>query len=478
MNIRQKIEKLDLTWQKVLPIVLVFGVLVYLMVERIQYVLGASANVPMMDYWRYIVEFLEPLFEEGSVWEVYGKPQAGASHRNGGLTALFFLINAKYFGLNTQIEIVLGAVGTFIDCCFLFYVFMKKTPFKRKWLNCGFILMAFALFNINQWEILTLEFAFSFSIRTLLILWSCHYFDSMHLQNKKKISIIFFVVAMYFVVTTLGSYGPGLVGAFVFVSMVQLIVNKENRKRTSIQNGLVILVMLIGLLAFFTGLSSGSGGNPANSLFNMIKDGRMVRAFFLMLGSSIMHIEDATATEPIRRLMILGIILFILYMLALFLYFRRKMYEKTYMPLALMAYTACIILVISYGRIPMFGVNYVISSRYVCDTTIGLAGMLWIFLYELDNVSWYKEKIWAVVKGTTCVFAMLYLVLCLRYSYKIEMGIAPYRKMYCESLIRTIQNNEVLTDSQAAPFQSDTALVNKGLELMRKYHLGIFKEQN
>ena len=42
----------EMNWKKMLPTVIVFAVLIMLTVERIHYTLIATANVPVMDYWR------------------------------------------------------------------------------------------------------------------------------------------------------------------------------------------------------------------------------------------------------------------------------------------------------------------------------------------------------------------------------------------------------------------------------------------
>ena len=464
-------------WKNIIPVIIVMGVLLALTIERIHYVLSATANVPIMDYWRYIVQFVEKVMGEGVSIIDFWKPQAGAAHRSGGISTYLFLLNVKYFGLNTQIEIVLGAIGAFVNCCFLFWIFVKKMKWEIPWAKCAFILVALSIFNINQWEIITLEFSFGFSLRILLVLWCLYFFDSMQQKDRKKVTIFVFAVVMFLVSMVTGSYAPAILGAFIFITLVQLCVEKEKKKQVFIQNIVVTAFTLLGIILFFWDLGGGTGDGATNTFLDMVLDGTLVKGVFLMLGSSILHVESTAAAQNVN-ILYLGIALFVLYIVAIILFFRRKMYKQTYMPLMLMAYTACAILVIAYGRIPMFGASYVISSRYVCDTTLGLAGIFWIYIYEIQALinEKLKRRIAGVAKLVVCFAGMIMIIVSLRYSYNTEMTIAPYRKIYQENLIKIMQSNETITEEQARNFQSETELVNQGVELMKKYHLGVFKD--
>ena len=466
----------EMNWKKMLPTVIVFAVLIMLTVERIHYTLIATANVPVMDYWRYIVQFVDKLMEGNvtimDLWEPY------SSHRSG-ISTFLFLINVKWFGLNTQIEILLGAIGTFINCIFLFWIFLKKNQWNTSWVKCGFILVALCMFNINQWEIVTLEFSLGFSLRILLVLWTFYLFDTLQIRERKKWIIASFSVSMLVVAYLTGSYGPAVLGTFVFISIIYMIVGKESKWKKCIQNLIIIFFLGAGLIIFFWGLESNSGSGATKSFFDILLDGTLIKGIFLMLGSSVVHIESNVVSQHPNILLYIGVILFLVYVLAIVLFFRLQIYKKTYMPLMLMAYTACIILVIVYGRSTMFGVEYVRSSRYVCETTLGLAGICWIFLYQIQYMMDHrKEKNYlSMVKTVACICGLVLIMGSIGYSYKVEKGIAPFRKVYQENLIELMKSGEELTDEQCANFQADTHLVNQGIAIMRKYNLGVFREK-
>ena len=60
-------------------------------------------------------------------------------------------------------------------------------------------------------------------------------------------------------------------------------------------------------------------------------------------------------------------------------------------------------------------------------------------------------------------------------SYSKEWKIAPYRKIYCENLVEGINNIDNLSGDDFAPYQSDEQYVRKGVEIMKKYKLGIYR---
>ena len=465
----------QISWKEIWPILIVFTVLIGLTIEGIEYVLTATANVPMMDYWRYIVQFVDKIYHEGVTLVDLWIPQEGAAHRAIGMPIFYFLANVKFFGLNTQIEIVLGIVALLINSFFLFFVYLKRMKWESSIAKCGFVLIALCMFNINQWEILTLEFSLGFMSRIFLILIGFYLFDTLQKKQGSKLLVAISMLYMFMVACLAGSYAPGALGAIVFVVLAQIFLETSDRWKLCAQNLMVVIGFIIGIVFFFNDLGGGTGDGAGARLIDMVSDGSIFRAIFYMLGSSVLHVSSAQVTQDFSVYFDIGIVMFILYMIAIFIFFKRKIYKMTYMPIMLMAYTACIILIISFGRIPMYGVNYVTSSRYVCETTLGLAGICWIFLYELQFICKYELK-GSIKKTFVSSLGVVFILINLKTSYDTEMGIAPYRRIYQESLIEIMVTNEQVTDEEASKFQYDTWYVNEGIDIMEEYDLGIFED--
>ena len=466
------------TW----PLCLIIGILAIIVIKRINYVLMASENVPVMDYWRYIYQFGDKIFQEGVTLKDLWVPQAGATHRPMGVPIFLFLMNVKYFGLNTQIEIVGGVIALAVNTLFLLWVFLKKMKWEHGLEKCGFILLMLCVFNINQWEIMTLEFSMGFAIRALLLLISLYLFDHLQKEQVKWYQPLLVAVWMFIVACLSGSYGPAVVGAMCFVAFVQLFVNKTHKLKNAIRNFVMIFGFCIGTIFFMTGIGGGVSSGAGGKLADMIADGRFLKAIFYMLGSSVLHVESSYVKENIEILTTVGIGLFILYLLAIFLFFKRRLFEKTYLPIMLMAYAACSILAIAFGRIPMYGVKGVIASRYVCETTLGLVGLVWILWYEICyQFKNRKEKeavktVFAYAKVFVCVAAVIGILRFLDISANTEYAIAPYRGKYQEGLINKMKSDRELTDSELAGFQSERKFIEEAIEIMKRYGLGVFGE--
>lgn len=471
----------QIAWKKIWPLLIIFAYITIIIISRISYVLTATANVPIMDYWRYIVQFVEKLFQEGITFADLWIPQEGATHRAIGVPIICFLLNVKYFALDTQIEIVAGVFATAVNCLFLLWAFLKKMKWENNIAKCGFVLIVSCMYNINQWEIMTLEFSLGFAVRQLLILIALFIYDELQKGNQKSYKLIAYVFFMCCVACLTGSYGPAVLGAMFFVFLIQFFVVKENKGRICVQSGMMMLAFAIVSFLFFCGIGGGISQNSGTNLIDMIFDGRIFKAVFIMLGSSVLHNASSVVAESMNNVLCIGVVLFVLYIIAIFIFFKRKMYEITYVPIMLMAYTAGSILVIAFGRLQEFDLSYLVASRYVCETTLGLVGIVWIFIYEVYCILYVNRK--NKEKGILPIFKMLvyiigtgFIMVNLQISYNIEMTTAPYRRIYYENLIEKMISAETITDEDASKFQSSKVFVEEGIEIMKKYKLGVFGE--
>ena len=80
-----------------------------------------------------------------------------------------------------------------------------------------------------------------------------------------------------------------------------------------------------------------------------------------------------------------------------------------------------------------------------------------------------------LVKKIICYGSALFISIGIFLTDYKEIKIQNYRKIYCDNLINMMLNIEEYSDDELAVFQAgDPNLVRDGVELMKKYKLGIF----
>ena len=160
----------------------------------------------------------------------------------------------------------------------------------------------------------------------------------------------------------------------------------------------------------------------------------------------------------------------------LFVFFRGKQYRHSYFPIIILLYVFSIILEIYAGRSAQFGVEVMKSSRYTIDTRLFLVADVWILIRMVmdSDTSGKAKKIKKLVVAGTIIVVLAVLTLANVNEYKI----GPYRKIYCDNLIDTIQNIDEASDEDLTLFASDPATVREGVKIMKKYNLGVFQYSN
>lgn len=446
---------------------------------QIFYINLATANVPIMDYWRFINEITEKVFTGTLSWADFWKASAGA-HINPFLY-LTLAINIKFFGLNTRIEIFAGIFVMLITTIMLFVIYQRimiKELGYHKGLAQGIYLpIVFAIFNFNQWEILTLEFSFAAMCRIFAFIGIFILLDNFLRDQHgsiKKALLLGFVIAV--VICTLSAgYFPSMVGAVLFSTFLHVFLHRKSEGLRYFKKYIVLLMFIgAGSIIYLSGVTLSSSGGNISSLITGFFNGNVMKDILIMLGGSIIPAELTAKYGGLSLYYILGIIMLVFYMGATILFFTNKMWKHNYLPMTLIAYAVSNMILIIYARSSVFGPEYLAASRYVCETTLGLIGVLWI-LSDAFMGGVKKGKIKKHIIKVGCIIGILFVFISLIQSAVIETHTAPYRKIYDEKAIGIMLNIQSVSDDNLGVFQAgNPEYVRNGVKLMKKYHLGIF----
>lgn len=478
-------KKLDIKLFFKENIIIITSILIMLIIQ-IFYLYNATKNVPIMDSWRAINEIADKVFSNNLKFEDLWK--SSSAHRNP-LFYLLLAINMKYFSLNTQVDIFLGAIVLVINCIILYNIYNKKI-LKGLQINIKvgqllFVIIIATVFNFNQWEILTQPFSFIFTLRIMTYLLIFNAIDYYLLMEQKNALLAFVIsIAIFAAICILSQgYFVSMVVTVFLIILFNFIISYKKDGTQFIKYYLVVfLFSIFGSYLYLNGLissvaSSNSFGIFIGSLFN----GDFINGVIIMLGRSVLPFELVTKLGGINVYYAVGMIILVSYLFAVFIYFKSNMHKKTYVPLMLISYSCLSIAVIIYGRMNSFNLEYLAASRYVCETTFGLIGMLFIFvnyfiLIRSNNKIESKKSQNTYIVINNIIVGVIILLLSI--SAFTEIRTAPYRKIYEQNLIDMLLNLENKTDDELVVFQAGKPdYVRHGALLMKKYHLGVFSEK-
>jgi hypothetical protein len=442
-----------------------------IVIFMINYLSISTANVPIMDYWRFIYSIANDIQGDAlgwnELWSTYGFAP--------GLLTLTLFINIRCFGLNTQFDIYGGVLLLFVISIFIYYRYKNFVNINYL-TQLLFVPVILSVFNYNQWEILTLQFSLSFMIRILSFIIVFYLTDKL-LMNNKNPQYLFYTSSAFFILTSsfiAGQYLPSLVITMFFVIFLHLILNRnklEKKFKVLIIIGflIVFIIAIIQIIRF----NIFSLGGDIYFFHKLILSGDFFKAIFKMLNASVLHQAVADNLSS-SLLLILGITIFAIYFFSVFVYFSKKMYLKSYFPITLIAYSLINIIIIIYARTSVYGLDYLSASRYVCETTYGLVGVLMIVSHFFSHTSEAKNthNVYVIISVIIIMYISFFLILS---GYK-ERKIAPYRKDYFNRAIVLMKDIDNYEDKDLGIFQANSPdMVRKGVDFMKQHNLGVFK---
>lgn len=447
--------------------IFLYGLAVVLFFQ-IKYLMDTTVNLPVMDYWTYLNAFAEKCFHgsisSADLWANFTSHRAPFQY-------LCYIISLLHFDGNSLVGIYAGCVISGM-VCLLIYKLMKKCLGEGKLAQISTLLMLVIFLNFNRWEIITLEFSLAFAVRIGLYFFVFHLIDNWCLLKEKyyaylwEIGVFIFVTILFFS----SSYFPGMVLAIAAAMFFEFIRTRDILFfKKSIGIGLFV-VLATGVYLYDLNMGISSGNTEIFSVSFLIS---LVKGSLIMLASSICHVSILEKMDPYYYL--LGGIVMLFYIVAMLLFWKRKYYKITYIPLMLMLYSLGIIATVCFARGAENNLLYLASSRYTYETGMGLLGVAFVCI--LEAADWFKNRRKDCLKR----YILSVVILCgvlggIIFSAKVEWDVAPYRKIYMENLQEMALHIDAYSDEELAGFQANSPeLVRDGIELMKKYELGIFK---
>lgn len=425
-------------------------------------------DIPLMDYWLGLSDYIATVFSKGfDISTVLTIPHRIHWNPFFSLCQYFFV---KYLKCSNEAYIYSGVF--FIVLSILLVLKHYRESYERTGVVeffIGAVLFVMPIINLNQWEILTLFCNFAFMFRIFFFLLFFYLFDkSLHSQNDSWIKNIGLGLMITLVMVFAGQ--AYIFGVFVGTCAVILFdcisIKKVQRKHV-----INLVIQTIGVLFYYLTLEKDSLGfaeSTGVSLFGKI--GIYIRGVLIMISAPIIHID--LSNQNMSYNYVVGILVLIAVIFAIIVYIKKQWYKRTYFPIFCLIYAFVSILVIIHGRAFKYGLESVVASRYVVETTLGYLGLLeilWIFILEKGSIRLFRYLVILFFAAFIIAFGL---------SNSAEMVRGPYRKLYGDTMKERAIHIESTSDEDLAIFQAPAGQVRSGVAAMKKNHLCIWRNKD
>lgn len=394
------------------------------------------------------------------------------------------IINIYLFGYNTMFDRVLGVLALGLSGGVIgTYCLRKRIPFL--WYS----LLLVVLFSLNKWEMLTNGSGWTHFLSFVCFYYHYEILDRVWSGEEKPYDKLRLVILPF--VTTLLVAGPYCAIYSVTVILVcgfLFLLKKGRGKGNYCLYGVSALISL-GLYLWSNSYAIEDHATPVTgSLFDQLKEtpGFFVRFFVKSFSSMVIGGESAEKIfQTNLPFMILGFLVILLYLIAIWYNFKYRLYEKTIFPLILIVSGGLNHILIVMSRWIFLKENYGISSRYALQFQTGILGILLTFALILHG---RKRKPNTLVRFTAALASVLFLVGNSYTTYN-EIKKAPHRLGKYQERVELARNFENLSDDELRaefeyrPTREDSgAKVRSALTILKENGYSVFgsngKEKN
>ncbi len=438
--------------------------------------------------------------------------------------------NVAFFNYSTTFEMALGALGLAVSA----EVLGRYCDTKKIGIGWYLFLM-FIMFSLDKWEMLTngtgwVHFwAFAFFYYHYMV------FDRVLYGSPKKFDRALLIILPPFITICIAGPYCAVYSVVMILSYLAVWVAGAWQKKKTGQNTLplsprycaaCIIAVVIPLLLYIWSNSyaiEDHDGAIKITLFEMLGQAPQFFPQFLIRALASMIVGEETLVEleeagifSLNTEYVLGIMLAIAYLAALWINVKDKLYKKTLVPLMLIFAGMGNHAIVMLSRYIYARTDYGMSSRYALQYQAGLFGIILTFALarkyaaerrlRIENAaeqavisteeqapaSPAKEPVPAQggreprraagIAGTILIFGFC-AILTAGHAYTDirEIQKAPYREEYGENIGNAALQYEILSDDELRETfdyrksrPESAADVRRALRILKENHLNIF----
>ncbi len=426
--------------------------------------------IPFMDYWGGCAAYIEHILNDPVDFKTIFTLPHGI-HWNP-FYSLCDYVFVRVFKCNNQAYIFTGMIFSFIT--FFLLIMHFNASFKsdnKKHLILGAVFYLLPVFNLNQWEILTISCNFQFMFRIMIYIASFILLDKIFkIKSCRKeliYSVLFGLINAVSIFCISQAYYPGFASALIFACTLELILKRK--KQDLLPCIFIILCNASASVGCYMTTLKETAQVSLTSNSSVID---MAKGFILMLGATVTPTFVLSKTVIINLLV--GLFILFLAVASTIIFFKNRHFDTSLFSIMCLVYAFVSIIIIIIGRMNFYGIETLGTSRYVVDTTIGLLGLTHIFLTEH-----FRDKADAETnkkKGLINTLLILSISGMILLSSCFELLISPLRKEYYHSLVIIAEDIDSYSDTELAIFNANPQDVRDGINIMKEYHLNLWSD--
>jgi len=425
------------------------------------YLRNAVLDVVYTDYIRIINTYLKQPF---SPVPYFGKDVLTR------LPITYFerMINVAFFKYSTMFDMSLGIIflammGIVIG------IFMAKKNLKLGY----FILVMMVVFSLSQWEMLTNGTGWVHFFAFFLFALHFYILDSYMQRKTKKKKFINILLPVFTIIFVAGSYSLAYAFTLIFIITFYTFY-KKNTKEIALT-----ISVILSLLAFMYSYANSYTEHAGATTEIIIKVFSRDPIYFILFGlntfaSDIISIEIVNKFSiSIFITSIIGIIVILVYLYAIYLNFRLKIYENTVFPLLLLVSGFFSHSMVILTRWIFLDPMYAMSSRYALQFGAGLIGIILTFAMVKQG----DREITAFSKVFIPVFILMFFVGNITTANN-ELRMAKYRMESFEVKMEVAKNFENESDETLKKVLQyhNPKKIAEALSILKSKKLNIFSE--
>lgn len=396
--------------------------------------------------------------------------------------ALLYIADIKWFSMNLKILTLLNPFFILASALLIYREYNKSLIQKHspEFIAASYFIITLIIFHIIQWEALINSGSIAFQYPMPFIIASFISLELFVLKGQIKylpaalilpsLAVLVFGGRLVFV------FAPTLGIIFLCYLMTRrFFLTKDFWFRTLL---IGIFLAIIAFLYIYRINHNDYVQSPQyleSEIFEVFfRPLDAVKFLLASFGASIIGIDAFFACNYLSFdiILFIGLMTVIFYVIALILFFKSHMYERTFLPLFLIIQTFLYLGFMTIGRfgIESTGLDYGMASRYTCVSLYGLAAIVWIFIYVLTR----PIKSNALLKSALyAVFIMIFLGLLLT-SIAVWNN-QPRQKVFFEQLRDIAMRLDTATPDEFANFAERPEMVRGSLLLLREHKLNVYR---
>lgn len=453
------------------------------------YLYLASDNVAFSDYIRLINSYLPDVGNPAKFFvpDILTRVP---------VTYLGRIINVKLLGYNTFFDMALGVLSLGLGAAALAAYSRREKSISYFW----FLVVLFVYFSLNKWEMLTNGTGWVCFLAVSGFI--CHYVILDHAirtgHELKADRIALMVLPPVLTLLVAGPYCGSYSALMTLVYLVMLVSDYRKKGRL---NRLYLGYLATVLIPLALYLWSNSYAVYVHR--GAVTEGNIVTLFVAEPVFFITFILKAFASDVVGQnqfiklaegggflgsdtfICVVGAAVIFLYLYALYLNWKYKLYEKTAFPLIMILNGGLNHLLILSARWIFLKDTYGMSSRYALQYQMGIIGIILTFAVVMHLKRCARdggEKTESGKRVSAAAAVIIVLGVCLilfgnGWTVKEEMASAPYRKDFLRVSRELGLNYRTVNDEDLVTYlQHDADQVRNAMRILEENNLNIFRK--